>query len=154
MPKDYAGLLAQVVPVMAIAIGLEIRSRVPHLRRAIKKIKRVENSSFSRERSIIIVLTFVAYLLAVVEIKALNTVSSTSATTTAQLLVDAGVLIAFLAPAYDGVRIATFYEGSPMTRNRFAAMSALSRIFYLSNLTISLLLAVGFGVFFVAASPG
>lgn len=89
MTKDYATLLAQVIPVLALAIGLEVRSAATRVNR-------------SRTRNLLVlfvgVLWFVQVSLAVIEFKALSVVHGRATPMDYELPLVAGIGVAFLAP--------------------------------------------------------
>jgi len=77
MSNEYANLLAQVVPVLALALGLEVRSLVAYSRKAAEEqTRRGEKPAFPFWAGLAWGAAFAALVtLAAIEIKALYVVS-------------------------------------------------------------------------------
>jgi hypothetical protein len=129
VPKDYAALIAQVVPVLAIALGLETRSRVRLLKAAIPK-EYNPDKKFDRERNVVLYLALGLLFLAIIEVRSLHEVAG-SASVVSQWVIGAAVVTAFLAPALDAFRVASWYEGQPMTFERYRRLNRSEKTGYL-----------------------
>ncbi|MCM0675089.1 hypothetical protein NCC78_10360 [Micromonospora phytophila] len=95
MPVNYAELLAQVVPVVAIALGLEIRSMAD-------RIRATGDASVWR-RGLLLNLSVALLVLTFVEMKALAVVAGDDFLNTWTYVLIAAIVTAFLAPVFDAL---------------------------------------------------
>src|SRR4051812_42414775 len=98
MKSDYAALLAQVVPVVAIALGLEIRSLAGRVRAA--EPKRPPDM----RRIVLVLLVSNVFVLACVEVRALAVASGDGFSRDWAWVLAFAIFVAFLAPAVDAWR--------------------------------------------------
>ncbi|MFI5712926.1 hypothetical protein [Kribbella sp. NPDC051620] len=95
MSREYASLLAQVVPVIAIALGIEIRA-------IIARIRDIGRENVPTWRlSTLVYLGFTLLVLGIVEICALAVVAGDFFTQSWTWFLALAILVAFIAPIFD-----------------------------------------------------
>ncbi|MEV4660216.1 hypothetical protein [Micromonospora sp. NPDC049301] len=96
MTRDYAALLAQVIPVVALALGLEIRSMASRIRAAKKPVR--------NWRGMLLIYMCVAlFVLACAEIRVLAVVAGDTFIRSWTLMLIFAIIVAFMAPAFDAL---------------------------------------------------
>ncbi|MDP9799356.1 hypothetical protein J2S43_007868 [Catenuloplanes nepalensis] len=109
MTKEFALLIAQIVPVLALALGLEIRSLTLQIVGAVAR-NNAESDSSSREdlgaellmaRILIGALSITQSGLVALETKAIEVAFGGAPAVIVDMVLAASLLIVFMAPVYD-----------------------------------------------------
>jgi hypothetical protein len=103
--RDYAALLAQVVPVVALALGFEIRSMAERIRTTDEK------PVPPWRRSLLLYLCTTLLVLAFVEVRALAVVAGDAFIRSWTYIFVLAIVVAFMAPTFDALS-----EASPIKR--------------------------------------
>lgn len=95
--RDYAALLAQVVPVVALALGFEIRSMA-------RRLRVMDGRPVAAwRRSVLLYLCTILIVLAFAEIRALAIVAGNDFLDSWTMMFILAIVVAFMAPAIDAV---------------------------------------------------
>lgn len=152
MSKDYAALLAQVIPVIALALGLELRSALarftadqaadsrPRRRTAASglRVREPRSKEPARDQYYMITAMWICILvLAFLEIKALSVVAGHSLEEEWEFILAGAILVAFLSPVANAILRTSFlrHETRDSWRNpRFLARALLPVVFIVAML--------------------
>lgn len=133
---NYAGLLAQVVPVIAIALGIEMRSLAARIRETGNPAQ-----ASTWQRSTLLTLSITLLMLACIEVKALSVVAGPNFHSTWATVVIGGIAVAFLAPTLDTLS----QVGLPSKRQMCELLKSgtLESVLIICGLTLAILVVLG-----------
>jgi len=99
--NDYATLVAQVIPVMALALGLEIRSLVGRYTTIRAESEATHDVVAFDILYLILALSIVQVFLAAMENYALEAIAGTSEDSAFNIILSFAVFITFLSPSFE-----------------------------------------------------
>ncbi|MEU4241042.1 hypothetical protein [Actinoplanes sp. NPDC026619] len=140
MSKEYASLLAQVIPVIVLALGLELRSSLARftanrangsrptyrMKASGLRVRQPISRRPTPEQDHLIFAMWLSILvLAFVEIKALSVVAGHSARSMWEFVLEVAILIAFLSPVVNAIVRTSFLRHE--TRSSWKSLRFFAR---------------------------